>query len=43
MSVNHMLIIGPVTYNGLSVNNDYFVWETFPEVLQKAGISWKIY
>jgi phospholipase C len=34
---------GPVTYNGLSVNNDYFVWETFPEVLQKAGISWKIY
>jgi len=34
---------GPVTYNGLSVNNDYFVWETFPEVLQKAGVSWKIY
>jgi phospholipase C len=34
---------GPVTYNGLSVNNAYFVWETFPEVLQAAGISWKIY
>lgn len=34
---------GPVTYNGLSVNNAYFVWETFPEVLQKAGVSWKIY
>jgi phospholipase C len=34
---------GPVTYNGLSVNNAYFVWQTFPEVLQAAGISWKIY
>jgi phospholipase C len=34
---------GPVTYNGLSVNNAYFVWETFPEVLQGAGVSWKIY
>ena len=34
---------GPVTYNGLSVNNAYFVWETFPEVLQAAGVSWKIY
>jgi len=34
---------GPVTYNGLSVNNAYFIWETFPEVLQKAGVSWKIY
>ena len=34
---------GPVTYNGLSVNNAYFVWETFPEVLDAAGISWKIY
>jgi phospholipase C len=34
---------GPVTYNGLSVNNAYFVWETFPEVLQAAGITWKIY
>ena len=34
---------GPVTYNGLSVNNAYFVWETLPEVLQAAGVSWKIY
>jgi phospholipase C len=34
---------GPVTYNGLSVNNAYFAWETFPEVLQAAGVSWKIY
>ena len=34
---------GPVTYNGLSVNNAYYVWQTFPEVLQGAGISWKIY
>jgi phospholipase C len=34
---------GPVTYNGLSVNNAYFIWETFPQVLQAAGVSWKIY
>jgi phospholipase C len=34
---------GPVTSNGLSINNAYYVWETFPEVLQAAGISWKIY
>ena len=34
---------GPVTYNGLSVNNAYFTFPTFPEVLQAAGISWKIY
>jgi phospholipase C len=34
---------GPVTYNGLSVNNQYFVWETFPEVLDAAGVSWKFY
>jgi phospholipase C len=34
---------GPVTYNGLSVNNKFFVWETLPEVLQAAGVSWKIY
>lgn len=33
---------GPVTGNGLP-NGSYFVWETFPEVLQAAGISWKIY
>ena len=34
---------GPVTGNGLGVNNAYYVWHTFPEVLQNAGISWKIY
>ena len=34
---------GPVTYNGLSPKGNYFVWETFPEVLQAAGIKWKIY
>ena len=34
---------GPATYNGLSVNNAYWVWQTFPEVLQAAGVSWKIY
>jgi phospholipase C len=34
---------GPVTYNGLSVNNAYFVFETFPEVLQAAGVTWKVY
>jgi phospholipase C len=34
---------GPVTYNGLSVNGAYFVFETFPEVLQAAGVSWKFY
>ncbi|HZD75494.1 MAG TPA: phospholipase C, phosphocholine-specific [Acidobacteriaceae bacterium] len=34
---------GPVTANGLSVNGASFVWETFPEVLQAAGVSWKIY
>jgi phospholipase C len=34
---------GPVTYNGLSVNNAYFIFETFPEVLQAAGVSWKVY
>jgi phospholipase C len=34
---------GPVTYNGLSVNHAYFVFETFPEVLQAAGVSWKFY
>jgi phospholipase C len=34
---------GPVTYNGLSVNQKYFVWETFPEVLQAAGVTWKMY
>ena len=34
---------GPITYNGLSVNGAYLAWETFPEVLQAAGVSWKIY
>ena len=34
---------GPATYNGLSVNNEYWVFPTFPEVLQAAGVSWKIY
>ena len=33
---------GPATYNGLSVNNAYWVWKTFPEVLDAAGVSWKI-
>jgi phospholipase C len=34
---------GPATYNGLSINNAYWVWNTFPEALQAAGVSWKIY
>jgi phospholipase C len=34
---------GPATSNGLSPNGAYWVWETFPEVLQKAGITWKVY
>jgi phospholipase C len=34
---------GPATYNGLSLNNAYWTFPTFPEVLQKAGVSWKIY
>ena len=34
---------GPVTSNGLSVNNAYYVWKTFPETLQAAGVTWKIY
>jgi phospholipase C len=34
---------GPATYNGLSVNNSYWTFPTFPEVLQAAGITWKIY
>jgi phospholipase C len=34
---------GPATYNGLSVNNAYWVFKTFPEVLQVKGISWKTY
>jgi phospholipase C len=34
---------GPATYNGLSVNNAYWVFPTFPEVLDAAGVSWKVY
>jgi phospholipase C len=34
---------GPITYNGLSVNGAYLAWETFPEVLDAAGVSWKLY
>jgi phospholipase C len=34
---------GVVTGNGLSPNNAYYVWQTFPEVLQAAGVSWKVY
>jgi phospholipase C len=33
---------GPVTNNGLE-NGQYYVWKTFPEVLQAAGVTWKIY
>ena len=34
---------GPMTYNGLSINNAYWTFPTFPEVLQAAGVTWKIY
>jgi phospholipase C len=34
---------GPMTYNGLSINNAYWTYPTFPEVLDAAGISWKVY
>jgi phospholipase C len=34
---------GPMTYNGLSINNAYWTYATFPEVLDAAGVSWKIY
>src|SRR5215510_4983603 len=34
---------GPVTSNGLSINGAYFVWKTYPESLQEAGVSWKFY
>jgi len=33
---------GTVTGNGLE-NNAYYVWRTFPEVLQAAGVTWRIY
>ena len=34
---------GPMTYNGLSINDAFWTFPTFPEVLQAAGVSWKIY
>ena len=34
---------GPMTANGLSPNGVPWTFKTFPEVLQTAGISWKIY
>jgi phospholipase C len=34
---------GPATSNGLSPNNAYWTFPTFPEVLDTAGVSWKIY
>ena len=34
---------GPMTYNGLSINDAFWTYRTFPEVLQDAGVSWKIY
>ena len=34
---------GPATFNGLSANNAYWTFGTFPETLQEAGISWKVY
>jgi phospholipase C len=34
---------GPITRNGLSPNNQYLAWETLPEVLDKAGVTWKVY
>jgi phospholipase C len=34
---------GPMTYNGLSINNAYWTFPTFPEVLDAAGVTWKIY
>ena len=34
---------GPITSNGLSPLGHPLAWETFPEVLDKAGVSWKVY
>ena len=31
---------GPATFNGLSKNNAYWTFPTFPEVLEAAGVSW---
>ncbi len=34
---------GPITDNGLSPLGHYLAWETLPEVLDKAGVTWRIY
>jgi phospholipase C len=34
---------GPITGNGLSPLGYYLAWETLPEVLDKAGVTWRIY
>jgi phospholipase C len=34
---------GPITSNGLSPLGHYLAWETLPEVLDKAGVTWRIY
>jgi phospholipase C len=34
---------GPMTGNGLSPNGVPWTFRTFPEVLQSAGVSWKVY
>jgi phospholipase C len=34
---------GPMTGNGLSPNNAPWTFSTFPEVLQAAGVTWKVY
>src|SRR5262249_58595854 len=33
---------GPITSNGLSPLGHYLAWETFPEVLDKAGVTWNV-
>lgn len=34
---------GPITSNGLSPLGHYLAWETLPEVLDKAGVTWRVY
>ena len=34
---------GPMTANGLSPNKAFWTFGTFPEVLQSAGVTWRIY
>lgn len=34
---------GPMIANGLSPNDAYWSFGTFPEVLTRAGVSWKVY